>query len=61
MFNANYVDPDRNRSVSFDLYMHCLQNSLLWDVRHRRVDMTSRWRAWGRCVPVVFLRSGIYV
>ena len=40
-FNANSVDPDqmpRSATVS-DLGLHCLTMSLLWDARHKWVNM----------------------
>ena len=38
VFNANSVDTDQTpRSAASDLGLHCLQLSLLWDTRYKRV------------------------
>ena len=35
--NANSVDPDQmSHSAAFDLGLHCLPVSLLWDARHNQ-------------------------
>ena len=41
VFNANSVDPGQPlHSAAFDLGLHCLQMSLLWDVRPKWVNFT---------------------
>ena len=40
VFNADGVDPDQTpRSVASNLGLHCLQMSLLWDARHKWVNI----------------------
>ena len=42
VLNANSVDPDQMpRTVASDLSLHCLQMSLLWDPRHKWVNMLN--------------------
>ena len=37
VFNTNSAYPDQTqRSVAFDLGLHCLSMSLLWDTRHTK-------------------------
>ena len=37
--NANCVDPDQTpRSAAYDLGLHCLPMSHLWDARHKLVN-----------------------
>ena len=40
VFNANSVDPDQTpRSAASDLGLHCLPMSLLWDARHKWINI----------------------
>ena len=46
VLNANSVDPDQTpRSMAFDLDLHCLPMSLLWDAMQKWVkNWISYWR-----------------
>ena len=51
-FNANSVDPDQMpHSAASDLGLYCLPMSLLWDARHKSVNIRG-WLILVECLPL---------
>ena len=50
IFNANSVDPDQTpRSLASDLVLHYLQMPLLWDARHKWVNVIKKKQIPAHC------------